>query len=153
MCVIYWASCCFSSHKIIRVITRVIYGKEKTLKYPFIFLEGLILLKTYFSSEWEWEILSKAPSGNCAVQCVEKVNCNVWVSRRFLLLLSTVQLAVFFFFQWIGALIFLSLWPELSFYISLPFCVSFSLPPSFFFLSLSSSICEREDFKSWQRAF
>ena len=142
MCVIYWASCCFSNRKNIRVITWVIYGREMTFKYPFIFLERLILLKTYFSSEWEWEILSKTPRGNCAVQCVEKVNCNVWVSRRFLLLLSTVQLAVFFFFQWIEALIFLSIWPELSFYISFPFCVSFPLPPSSLSLSLPLSVRE-----------
>lgn len=63
MCVIYWTSCCFSNHENIRVITWVIYGREVILKYPFIFLEGLALLKTYFSSEWEWEILSKAPGG------------------------------------------------------------------------------------------
>lgn len=135
MCVIYWTSCCFSNHENIRVITWVIYGREVILKYPFIFLEGLALLKTYFSSEWEWEILSKAPGGTVLSSvlkrwivtygCLDVSSCCCQQS-------SWLYFFFFFFFQWIGALIFLSLWPELSFYISLPFCVSFSLAPSFF---------------------
>lgn len=82
--------------------------------------------------------------GDCAVQCVEKVNCNVWVSRRFLLLLSTVQLAVFFFFFFFPvnrSIDFpLSLARAFILHISPFLCLFLSRS---LFLPLSSSICKR----------
>lgn len=83
----------------------------------------------------------QSTQGDCAVQCVEKVNCNVWVSRRFLLLLSTVQLAVFSFPVNRSIDFPLSLARAFILHIFPLLCLFLS--PSFFLFSPSSSIYKR----------